>query len=1037
MFKKFATPLVLCWLILCGQIVLAQVTTARISGTARDETTAVLPGATVTVKNLDRGITRVVITDDEGRYHVPNLALGNYELQVELPGFQIAIRSGLKLTLGREAIVDFTLQVGEITDRVVVTGEATLVELTSSAISGLVDDKKIRDLPLNGRSFEQLTRLQLGVILGKRHTSRGFSGGFTPVMSIAGARPQQSSFLLDGTDVNDYRNVSPGGAAGVFMGVETVREFKVLTNSYSAEYGRAAGGVISVVTKSGTNEFHGNLFAFHRNSALDARNFFDRDPSRPEVRSDPPGFKRNQFGFTAGGPIKENQSFFFGSYEGLRERLGVTQTGNVPLRDASDLDTIRFTDDGTTITAVPEVRPYLVLYPLPNGRDFGDGTAEFISATSESADEDYMVIKIDHNFSDNHSFFARYTFDDSEKAEPEALPAFSSLSNSRRQYVTVEEQSVLSPTLLNVFRLGFNRTFDEELSVTHDVPAELDWVPGVSLLTGGELDVDSLETLGQGRRPRWAAYNLYEWTDALGYTRGRNSVKAGLNIKMMRLNSDSSTETGGTYNFGSLSDFLDGTAAETFFVQIPGFTQHRNWRQWFYGFYVQDDLTLRPNLTLNLGLRVEFMTSPNDGSGRCANVSNVMMDTTRVGCPLFETSKDNFMPRFGFAWDPSGQGKMAIRGGFGLFYDQPFPTYWASPGRDQPPFTLRAGLEDPSFPDAFEQIDPDNPEAGNIRSLNYTGTTYAMQYTLTVQRQIASDTVVVLGYAGSQGRKLFRTGQMNIPIPEIIDGRKFFPKDSEKRNPNWLRLRIQHTDANSNYNALLASVNKRFSRGFQFQGSYTLSKVMSHAETVRGADFASGNVETMDPYDLGRDRSLAEFDTRQNFVFNYTYELPGNNLQGIGGKIMGGWQTSGILSLASGAPFTANSRRSNTGERKRPDLAAGASNNPVLGGPDQYFDPLAFEAPGRGFYGNLGRNTLIDPGVATFDFSLIKNIYLPGESSQVQFRTEFFNLFNRANFQTPEFEVFDRGGDRPGAAGNIDETTTTSRQIQFALKIIF
>ncbi|MDA2935126.1 carboxypeptidase regulatory-like domain-containing protein, partial [Acidobacteria bacterium AH-259-D05] len=406
----------------------AQQTTGIISGTVADETGGVLPGVEVTARNTETGLTRTAISDDEGRYRLAQLAPGTYELVAELTGFQTALVQGISLSMAQEAVIAVTLRVGEITEQVIVSAEVSLVETTSANVGALVDTQTIQDLPLNGRDFIQLAALQEGVVIPtSANASR--TGDTGVKMTISGTRPNQTAILLDGTDIKNYYGNTPGGIAGALLGVDTVREFRVITNAYSAEYGRFTGGVISAVTKSGTNEIHGTVFEFHRNSALDARNFFDRDSKNPLERTDPPNFIRNQFGFTVGGPIQEDQTFFFGSYEGLRQRLTTTFIDIVPDEDAHNgvipkvfsRRSRKFecprdnfgnrraeeTADGLCLVGVaPEIQPYLELFPRANGEIFQprDGTGEFLFPAPSPLNENYFVVKVDHQLSDSDSF---------------------------------------------------------------------------------------------------------------------------------------------------------------------------------------------------------------------------------------------------------------------------------------------------------------------------------------------------------------------------------------------------------------------------------------------------------------------------------------------------------------------------------------------------------------------------------------------------------------------------------------------------------
>ncbi len=1040
MFRKSSRLAFSLWVVFSVQAALAQVTTGSISGIVRDTTGAVLPGTTITVRHLDTGVSRTLVTDDQGRYHVPNLGLGNYEVQASLAGFQTEVRGGITLTIGREAIVDFTLRVGEITEKVVVIGEAPLVDLTGSSLRELVDDRKIRDLPLNGRDLTQLTFLQTGVIFSRTST-REITTGEGNNISVSGARPTGNLFLLDGTDILDWRQRTPASVSGALTGVETLKEFVVLTNTFSAEFGRATGGVMNAVTKSGTNELHGSAYLFHRNDNLDARNFFDP--------ADPREFKRNQFGFTVGGPIKRNRTFFFGSYEGLRERLGFTNISAVP-DEAARQGIIA----GRRIGVDPAVRPFLDLYPLPNGQNVGSGIAELIWGFSQPTTEDFFTVRIDHQLSDKDSFFARYTFNDAEKLLSGSLPLFPQTNLSRSQYVTIEEKKIITQKALNLFRFGFNRSTPFVDEAPFEVPQQLIFVPGKRF---GIIQVGGLTPLGtDDSNPKIFFQNLFEFSDDFTFVSGAHSVKAGLNIKRFQNNGISESRGRGRYRFRSLSDFLQNRARD-FEAIVPGSDIVRHMRQSLFGFYLQDDYRVKSNLTLNLGLRYEFVTEPSETEGKLAVLKTPLDAKPLVGRVFENPSLENFAPRVGFAWDPFSSGKTAIRGGFGIFYDQILPSFYRVTQFRMPPFFVGGRVNRPPFPNAFDLFLRGAAEVrARARSMQFDANQpYIMQYNLNIQREVAANTVLTVGYAGSRGVHLGRNSDGNTAIPTIVNGRKFFPENARRRNPEFDEIRFQFTYANSFYNALLIGVNRRFSRGLQFQASYTLSKTIDEGSNVEGGGvFENGADFSYDPYDPKRDRGLANFDIRHNLVFNYTWDLPfgpgrrfGAGLSGFVAKLLGGWQLNGIAMITSGSPFTVElgfdrDRDQSTTTEGRPDLRPGSSNNPRLGRPERWFDPSAFQLQPEGFYGNLGRNTLISDGLVNFDFSLVKDTFI-NEGAKVQFRVEFFNLFNHANFALPVGEINgllvfnDPSGVPVPTAGRVTKTVTTSRQLQFGLKLIF
>jgi hypothetical protein len=577
---------------LCVQPGFAQVNTATISGTVHDESGAVLPGASVAIQNQDTGISRTVTTSETGRYAAPALGLGNYQVTVQLPGFQSQVRSGINLTVGREAVVDFRLAVGAVTQTVEVSGEPPLVELTNANLGGLVDDRTIREMPLNSRSWDALAYTIPGVVKYGTATGGFNSGSGSNKFSVAGARSYSNSFLLDGTDINDSSNSTPGGSAGTNLGVDAIKEFKIVATTFSAEYGRASGAVVSAVTRTGTNELHGTLFEFLRNSAFDARTIFDLEDNDGDGKADLPPFRRNQFGGVLGGPIKTDKTFFFGAYEGFRQSRSETTIAVVPTVAAkrgilpcapppnrlTGSEAARLCPGspinssgsyGTyTVTPNPKIVPFFEYYPDPNGQVFknrltGDDLyiGEFVGSPKNIIRQDFFMGRIDHQLSPSTNIFGRYQFDDDTNSAPQVLGNIEEQNRARRQYATLQGNTVFTPALLNAVRVAFNRSaqFSDAVATT-DLARRLTFVPGKiigTLTVGEERGTPTIDEVGTDTNfPRFWVYNLWEFGDDLTFVKNRHNFKWGGVVKRIQNNNTVQSESRGQYTFQNIEDLI-------------------------------------------------------------------------------------------------------------------------------------------------------------------------------------------------------------------------------------------------------------------------------------------------------------------------------------------------------------------------------------------------------------------------------------------------------------------------------------------------
>jgi outer membrane receptor protein involved in Fe transport len=1020
----------------------AQNVGGTIQGTVADATGAVLPGVTIVIRNVATGSTRELTTDQEGRYLVPVLPSGEYEVRASLEGFQTVDRRGIALTVGQVAVVNLQLGVGTREEQVTVSGEAPRIQLTTGAVSGVVGEREIRDLPLNGRSFQQLALLQPGVQAALA-AGNDVVGGRTPKISINGARPEQNNFLLDGTDINNVYNKTPGSAAGVLLGVDAVLEFQVLTNAYSAEFGRSAGGVINAVTRSGTNAVHGSIFGFHRNSVLDARNYFD-PPGKPK-----PDFYRNQFGASGGGPIRRDQTFFFGAYEGLIERLGVTGVTAVP-----DDNARRGILPTGPIPMNPAMSQYVeVLFPQANGRSLGGGAAEYLFSGTQPTDEHFGQGRVDHRFSDHDNMFVRVTYDRAavDRIPPDKPPISVVVERTRNTYITVEEQHAFSPTTLNIVRAGLNRSISlADNRRTIDIPPSMSWIPGDPF---GYLTIRGMvtEMAGDFRLPRDDKLNNWQLSNTVILVRRAHSIRIGAQTQYLQFDQHTTSQVGGIVNFANLESFLRGTAISVDFA-VPGkIDPDRRYRQWLFGAFVQDDIRLGSRLSANVGLRYEFVTTPTEADGKISNLRNVMDPELSIGDPWHDNpSLKNFAPRLGLAWDPTGGGRTAVRAGFGIFHDEILPKYYFFSGSLNPPFTTRTSIQNPPIPNVLANFNSNAFIRAQLQTVAYDlQTPYMMQFNANVQQQLPGNIDVMVGYVGSRGKNLLRLGDANLAPEQIVNGVKVYQPQLGRRNPNFAGIWQRITDAESFYNALQVGAHKRLSGGWRAQASYTLSRSVDDSSGINSQDFSNVVQYGLDWYEPQFDRGLSAFHAKHNLTFNGSWELPMfRRSTGLAGALLRGWQVNNITSLRSGHPFTVQLGFNRSGNlnttgfsmHERPDVVPGC--NPLLGGPDRYWDINCFSLPAANTRGNAPRNSIIGPGLVSVDFSLVKSVPL-GASRHLELRAEAFNLPNRANFSVPSGRTAFTGVNADGTPvvaptwGRITSTVTTARQIQLGAKIVF
>src|SRR3989449_1455486 len=653
--SKTLRVVVLCvFLLTFGKLAISQLPTATILGAIKDSTGAVIPGASIAAKNVETGLTRTGVSGEDGSYRLSALPVGGYEVRVELPGFRTEVRSGLTLTVAQEAVINFALQAGAVEQTVVVTEDAPIVNTTSGALGGLVDERKVAELPLNGRNFIDLTLLTPGITqqrnLGVAASTVGtwFSSNGAPLRS--------NNYLLDGAIMTNLTNGTSASQDGSTLGIEGIREYRVITNSFSAEYGMTMGSQVMVVTKSGTNTLHSSLFEYFRNSALDARNFFDYKTPTSDRRL--PAFTRNQFGGSIGGPIKKDKTFFFGVYEGLRQRLGVT-TVSTAIPAACHVTSNNPCVAGGNLA--PAVRPILDLFPLPNlPRD------QFTFPFTQPTRDDYGQGRVDHIFSAADSLFGRYTIHDTSETNPLNYPQFRTLRFSRNEYTTFSENHIFSPALLATVRFSLSRTHPKNPSPSGLIGPQYSFVQGEEI---GTINIGGVTGMGPNAAPNDFSQRVFTWSGDFFYTRGRHSLKLGTlanHYWQYFLNNNNAV---GTMTFANINNFLTGLASQ-YSVLTPGSIRTRTYTYNTLGFYAQDDVRVLSKLTFNLGLRYEFLTVPNELTGHGSALRDIQHDDKgTLGDPFRNMSLLNFSPRFGFAWNVTGDGKTALRGGFAELYD--------------------------------------------------------------------------------------------------------------------------------------------------------------------------------------------------------------------------------------------------------------------------------------------------------------------------------------------------------------------------------
>jgi hypothetical protein len=1081
MIRALRTPLAVLALLAANSLG-AQVVGGTIDGIITDPSGAPVSRASVVIHNLETGSERRLLTDASGNYSAPSITVGRYSVTVTAQGFAPQNRQGVELVIGQAARVNIQLTVGAVAEAVTVAASPPSINPSTQETSGLVSERQVKGLPLNGRSYDQLLTLNPATVnyTAQRSGSIGTSNSSVGNMFVVdGRRPQDNLFLLNGIEYTGASliNLTPGGTSGQLLGVEAVREFNVMADTYGAAYGKRDGAQVSIVTASGTNGFHGSAYEFLRNSDFDARNYFDQTKI--------PEFQRNNFGASLGGPIKHDKMFLFANYEGYRQNLGLSDVTLVPDNEARLGYLPNSSGTETYVGLGAGVAPLLNLWPTQNGPELkaanggSTGIGEAFSNPTQHIREDFGTVRFDQNLSANDLLFGVYTVDDSSAHTPTQNPFALINERLREQVVSVQEQHVFSPRLLNTARIGYSRAnfYFQGSSVTSDgtdVPGFLAGKPvGAIVIAGSTASNGSSQITGAGANTganNTTARNLYTADDHIYYARGRQQLEVGGWAQWVQSNDDLAQDQYGQASFATLGSFLQGTV-KTFTV-VPSPTE-LNWRVWMGAGYAEDTIKFTPNLELRAGIRFESTNGWNEAHGRAANygfTDGVIDSTPTVGTAALTNNRAKFLPepRIGLAWDVSGKGTTAVRASFGLHHslldsldyrlDQAAPyntTYTYSGVPVSAPTKGTAGLISPS------SVQPN------------LATPSLLAWTLRVEQQIAPSTSLTIGYSGSHGYQQVLSGDLNEPAAitcqaglcpaGVAAGTIYYPTTT-KLNPAVSNTTSWFSGGDSSYNALEVDLRRSFSHGLAIRGNYTWSKNLDDGSAWNTSVSANTPAYVSVPSQPKLDWGPAATDVRNLAAINATYDLPlgaGHHLAGNAGpladKFVSGWTLASIVSAQSGFPFspqlgynptgsgdTRNPVRCNAVPSFTGRLYTSGSTAARVG---QFFNPAAFAAPVYGTVGNLGRDTLTGPGYTDWDLSLAKTTHL-SEKLRAELRGEFFNVLNHANLGTPNEVVYSSGPTQGSAASQdtaavvsptagVITSASTSRQIQISVKLLF
>ncbi len=1045
----------------------AQVSGATLSGIVKDPSGAAVAAATIAIRNSATGEARDVSTNREGLYSAPNLLPGNYEVSASSAGFKKAVEKGVELTVGAQQALNFTLEVGASSQSVEVLAVNDSIQTQSSTVGATVDSKTVRELPLNGRDWTSLATLEPGVLSIPNQATASFSAnkgnrGFGNQLSSSGHRANENNYRVNGISINDYSNAAPGGATGVNLGVDAIQEFSVLTTGYTAEYGRTSGAVINAIMKSGTNQLHGSAYGFFRDSALDAKNFFD--PATAPIAP----FSRKQYGASAGTALVKNKTFLFGDYEGIRQ-------------ESSSSGTIRVPDAASRAAAVPAIAPYLALWPVaPAGSPDVNGVQTYSVVVPNRAHENYVTARLDQTVKSADRLAFSYFYDVGPQTQADPLGNTEHKVYSQRQMGSAEDTHIFGPGFVNSLRGGVSRVVG---NINSPVSGNAVSTNSALAIAPGAVATPQLAVTGLTTAYGLGGFNQFqhEWNSLQVYddaflTRGKHSIKVGFAFERMQYNVLEQLSPNGRMNTYTLANFLNN-APNKLNALAPGGSHPIAFRQSLFAGYIHDDWHIAPNLTLNVGLRYEATTRPTNASavpaytvaGYTVNAAPFQEIVSLTNCRVSPTAcgpvgldspiqtnptKLNFEPRFGFAWDPKGDGKMAIRGGFAIFDVLPLAYQFALNTSATAPFQIVGS--DSSAKLGTGVIDPNvsfNPQAVRNRFIDaYPKRADVLNWNLNAQREVLGFTLFA-GYVGSRSIHLSAAADdINLVQPLTVSGVGYvFPCNpsllsgsstcagtptGSRIDPNWggsAGIRPVLYDGSSHYNAFQAQAKKRLSHGVQGQLSYAYGMCRDRSSAPVTGDTYLNSIAVPLLLQSGARSGACDFDIRQITTGTFMWAVPGmKNSSGLVKQLTDGWELGSIVTRTTGAPFTVTVGGGNDtlGSGFNGDFTTAFANltsgcNPIQGGV-RYLNvscftpataptslPVATAAnpygcapnsfpkfPGTApagqqfcsnVLGSLGRNALSGPGSASWDMSLFKNTRIPKIS-------ESFNVQFRAEF---------------------------------------